>query len=192
MADAWENSPLLEAAQTGDFQKVRILIAEGADVKAETPDGRNALYFALIAGEVELAELLYDMGARLDGLSGGLHDGNGLLGLLAEWFRCGKNPYRDERRSLVDCCRHGMYEQAREKLSAATAEEKNAALAALIRCGQYRESDNAALFATLLKAGAVPNGSENCRRVLASVMLRPRPLRPSEEYAKQIGELIMK
>lgn len=192
MTDTWGNTPITEAARMRDFQQVRILIAEGADVRAENIHGQNALYFTLLAGEAELAELLYDMGARLDGLTGGGNDGNGLLGLLAEWFRCGKNPFRDEKRSLSDCCRHGMYEQAKGIMSNATQEEKNAALCSLIRCGQYRERENVVLFETLLNAGANPDGAESCQEVLDAVMRRPVQLRPAKEYAKQIRELMMK
>ena len=50
--------PLIEAAKGGDWEAVRALLEQGADVTATAPDGATALHWASYWDDVETAELL--------------------------------------------------------------------------------------------------------------------------------------
>jgi len=50
--------PLIEAAKGGDWEAVRALLEQGADVTATAPDGATALHWASYWDDVEIAELL--------------------------------------------------------------------------------------------------------------------------------------
>ncbi len=50
--------PLIEAAKDGDWETVRALVEQGADVTATAPDGATALHWASYWDDVETAELL--------------------------------------------------------------------------------------------------------------------------------------
>ena len=50
--------PLIEAAKGGDWEAVRVLLEQGADVTATAPDGATALHWASYWDDVESAELL--------------------------------------------------------------------------------------------------------------------------------------
>jgi ankyrin repeat protein len=50
--------PLIEAAKVGDWEAVRALLDEGADVTATAPDGATALHWASYWDDLETAELL--------------------------------------------------------------------------------------------------------------------------------------
>lgn len=54
---------LLFAAQDGDVQSARLLLAAGADVKATTPDGMGALVVAAHVKHADVAEVLLEAGA---------------------------------------------------------------------------------------------------------------------------------
>ncbi len=62
--------PLIEAAKGGDWEAVRVLLEEGADVTATAPDGATALHWASYWDDIETAELLIrasaDVGAAND------------------------------------------------------------------------------------------------------------------------------
>ena len=55
--------PLIEAAKGGDWEAVRVLLEQGADVTATAPDGATALHWASYWDDVESAELLIRAGA---------------------------------------------------------------------------------------------------------------------------------
>ena len=56
--------PLIEAAKGGDWEAVRVLLEQGADVTATAPDGATALHWASYWDDVETAELM--IGASAD------------------------------------------------------------------------------------------------------------------------------
>jgi len=65
------NKALLEGCREGDFNKVRLAINFGADVKAKDNDGWTPLHFASKEDNIEIAKLLIekgaDVGAKVDG-----------------------------------------------------------------------------------------------------------------------------
>jgi ankyrin repeat protein len=56
-------TPLLFAAQSGDVESAKLLIAAGADVNEAAPDGASALIVAAHAGKAEVGALLLAAGA---------------------------------------------------------------------------------------------------------------------------------
>ena len=58
--------PLIEAAKGGDWESVRMLLEQGADVSAAAPDGATALHWASYWDDVETAELLIREGADVN------------------------------------------------------------------------------------------------------------------------------
>jgi len=67
VAQSTQNAtPLMNAAELGQTQIVRQLIAEGAKVGARDNKGATALHIAAINGHVEVAKLLLDHGAKID------------------------------------------------------------------------------------------------------------------------------
>ena len=58
--------PLIEAAKVRDWEAVRSLVDQGADVTATAPDGATALHWASYWDDVETAELLIRAGADVD------------------------------------------------------------------------------------------------------------------------------
>ena len=124
--DAAGNTPFTLAAQKQDWDEVRAMLKWGTDARHWNCFGINALYYALIYGQLDLAIELYDAGARLDGLNSDLPDegsGNRILKLAAELQRTGRNIFFDERNTLLDCCRKGAYLQAQDKIRSASGEE---------------------------------------------------------------------
>ncbi len=66
-ADDVPSSPLAEAAQRGDAEAVRALLAAGGlDVNAPSRDGTPALHWAVRAGDREIAERLIAAGADVE------------------------------------------------------------------------------------------------------------------------------
>ncbi len=57
---------LIEAAQNGDTDLARELLAKGADVNAKTRYGATPLFFACDKGNVELTKLLLENGADVN------------------------------------------------------------------------------------------------------------------------------
>jgi len=57
--------PLIEAAKGGDWEAVRVLLEQGADVTATAPDGATALHWASYWDDVETARLLIRAGAEV-------------------------------------------------------------------------------------------------------------------------------
>ena len=60
------DSPVADAAMTGDIATVRALLADGADVNAAQGDGMTALHWAAERGHAELAEMLLYAGAVVE------------------------------------------------------------------------------------------------------------------------------
>ena len=58
--------PLIEAAKGGDWEAVRILLEQGAEVGATAPDGATALHWASYWDNVETAALLIRAGADVN------------------------------------------------------------------------------------------------------------------------------
>ena len=56
------NTPLLTAAANGNLEIVMTLLANHADLHAQTDDGKNALHFAEARNHQEVAEYLRDLG----------------------------------------------------------------------------------------------------------------------------------
>ena len=64
LAAARAESPLLDAARTGDVEQVRALLAQTADPDQPDLDGTTALHWAANRDDVATARLLLDAGAR--------------------------------------------------------------------------------------------------------------------------------
>ena len=59
------DSPVADAAMTGDLASVRTLLSDGADVNAPQGDGMTALHWAARAADADLARLLLEAGAEV-------------------------------------------------------------------------------------------------------------------------------
>ena len=136
---------LHEAASKKEWEKVRKLLKMLQTVEDPanlSPDygGRNALYFALIAGEFAIASRLYELGMRLDcplqnctESDSGNNSVSGIriLQFLSHESAYGRNYFFHEKRSLAECCRMGLFCQAESLLEKASPEELGTALAVL-------------------------------------------------------------
>ena len=136
---------LYNAASQKEWEKVRELLKILRTVEEPenlSPDygGRNALYFALISGEFAIASRLYELGLRLDcPLQNCVESDSGkspvsgirVLQFLSHESAYGRNYFFNEKRSLAECCRMGLFCQAESLLKKASPEELGAALAVL-------------------------------------------------------------
>ena len=61
-----KNDELIEAAKNGDVEKVKQLIAQGADVNPEGIFDKTALMMAAYKGHTEIAEILIQVGADVN------------------------------------------------------------------------------------------------------------------------------
>ena len=190
--DACGNNEIIAAARNRDWYRVRELLKKGADVRSCNYFGQNALFFAVLNCQFELAGELYKHGARLSGLTD--NPDSEMLAGIADMTRCGMNPFRDENNTLTECCRDGHYDQAESLIEQSSPDEKNRALRALIRNGNYRPERNLELFRRLLAAGADPGdktGDEyNCRELLEVIGKRPHILTLNSFYTEEIERLI--
>src|SRR5262249_3716180 len=59
---------LLDAAKAGEPQKVKELLAQGADVHVKDDSGRTALHLAVASGNTEIIESLLSSGASVNAL----------------------------------------------------------------------------------------------------------------------------
>ena len=64
LADPAED--LLAAVRKGDAERVKALLAQGADVNAKSPYGATGLFFAADRGNVEIIRILLDHGANVN------------------------------------------------------------------------------------------------------------------------------
>lgn len=62
-------SPVADAAMSGDLEAVRELLKEGADVNLAQGDGMTALHWAAEAGDVEMVGMLLHAGANVKGVT---------------------------------------------------------------------------------------------------------------------------
>ena len=65
------NRPLTRAADEGDIDAVRDLLAKGAKVNSRGRSGYGALALAAKRGDVDIVQLLLDSGARIDAKNNG-------------------------------------------------------------------------------------------------------------------------
>lgn len=139
------NEMLYEAASKKEWEKVRELLKILRTVEEPenlSPDygGRNALYFALISGEFAIASRLYELGLRLDcPLQNCVESDSGkspvagirVLQFLSHESAYGRNYFFNEKRSLAECCRMGLFCQAESLLEKASPADLGVALAVL-------------------------------------------------------------
>ena len=135
---------LYHAARNRQWGTVKQLLADAdaAPEPAELPPdcgGRNALYFALLAGEFDIAGRLYELGMRLDAPLQNCDEsdsvaGGWILQFLSHEHALGRDYFCNETRTLADCCRLALLCQAETLLNQAPAEELAAALAVLPEC----------------------------------------------------------
>jgi uncharacterized protein len=59
------DSPVADAAQRGDIERVRSLLKQAADVNAAQADGMTAVHWAALNGNVEMTEMLLYAGASI-------------------------------------------------------------------------------------------------------------------------------
>lgn len=183
------DSELHQAAEKRDWNKVRTLLdaecpAGQAPEEAVIPNGgRTALYFALIAGEFEIASRLYERGERLDeplqNCGGELEENNSVPGYLILQFLShessyGRNYFVNETRTLAECCRHALLHQAENRLPSAAASELADALFEFPQ-GFIKQKSTKLMLAFLHKlldrdAGAIllRNSPEKFRELLES------------------------
>ncbi len=64
--DEYWNSPLFEAATTGNSEIVKLLLEKGVDPNYQDYAGMSALYYAVDNGHLNIVELLLDNGAKID------------------------------------------------------------------------------------------------------------------------------
>src|SRR5579871_491466 len=60
-----EQTPLMRAVQVGDMTLVKMLIAHGADVRAQDDAGNTALMFAAQRGDYQIVQVLLENGADM-------------------------------------------------------------------------------------------------------------------------------
>src|SRR5260370_40653483 len=60
------NEDLLAAVRKGDAERVKALLAQGADANAKSPYGATGLFFAADRGNVEIIKILLDHGANVN------------------------------------------------------------------------------------------------------------------------------
>jgi ankyrin repeat protein len=73
LAASPSDEPLFEAVGSGDVDKVRALLQEGADVNAAPGDGMTALHRTARTGDLAMVELLIGAGADLEAGSSARH-----------------------------------------------------------------------------------------------------------------------
>lgn len=190
--DAFGNNAVINTAKNKDWQQVRTFMAEGRNVRNCNCFGQNALFFAILDGQFELATELYKRGARLSGLSD--NPESEALAVITDMIRLGMDLFHDEHYTLSECCRNGYYDQAESLIENAALTEKSQALRALIRRGNYRPELNLKLFKRLIAAGADPEDKTddcyNCRELLEVIKKRPKQLALEPEYIAEVEKLI--
>lgn len=59
-------TPLMMAARENDLESARLLVKAGADINAQSGDGKDALSLAFFDGSYDVADFLIDSGAKLN------------------------------------------------------------------------------------------------------------------------------
>jgi ankyrin repeat protein len=80
---------LMIAAESGDLNRVRTLLDEGADVNAKGPAGHSALSLTAVAGHLNVVEALLAAGAHPNARMYGSHSGE-FSTLMCAMDRCNK------------------------------------------------------------------------------------------------------
>ena len=181
------NTPIISAASAGDWEEVAKLLASGADVRSCNWFGQNALYFALIDGEFDLAFALFDAGARLDELDS-VDKKRSALGAAAEMRRTGRDIFAHLNKNIVALCRNGAYIDAEKHLDGATANECSEALNELVRHGKYRPEVNLALAKKLFSRG----GKVDLKLFEKYATCKLKWFRNPESYVAKFKKLIEK
>ena len=179
------NTPIIVAASVGDWEKVKKLLAEGADVRSCNCYGQNALYFALTDGQFDLAFALFDAGARLDELACD-ETGRSALGAVAELRRTGRDVFAPYDKTIALLCKNGCYKEAEKYLTCASPAECSDALNELIRNGKYLPEDNLALARKLFQR----KGKADVKLLKKYAVLSPAQLRNPESYTSKMADFI--
>merc|ERR1719367_2692005 len=66
MTPETRNEKLLEAATSGDLEKVKALVANGADIQASDSGGNSPLHRACWKGKNDVVRFLIDSGAAVE------------------------------------------------------------------------------------------------------------------------------
>lgn len=65
----WDEPPLHAAAQSGDLDKVKQLVASGISVHEVNSQGATPLHWAAFKGHVDVAKFLLSKGAKINALT---------------------------------------------------------------------------------------------------------------------------
>ncbi len=57
------NTPIMDAASTGDLESIKLLVSEGADLETQSKNGQTALILAVGHGDIEVSNYLLSAGA---------------------------------------------------------------------------------------------------------------------------------
>ncbi len=185
--DGLGNTPITAAAACGNWDEVRKLLRQGADVRTCNCFGQNALYFTMADGEYDLSMELFDAGARLDELAV-VESGSNSLAAAAELRRTGRDVFDPIDKSVANLCRTGAYEMAEARLDTASPEECSRALDELVRNGKYRPEINLSLAEKLFQRG----GQVDFELVGRYASIRPPQLRNPESYTMTMLDLVRK
>ncbi len=125
-----ENAALIKAAQEGDAENIRRLIAEGADVNATSGGLWTPLLIASLGGDAEMVSYLFDNGASVDA-----QNGKGCTALMVATIE----GHREVVRALIE---HGADVNARNQngwtaLRFAVSMDETEILRALLDAGAY-------------------------------------------------------
>src|SRR5438552_15198146 len=80
-------SPLMAAAENGDIETAKILIAAGARVNDRASDGTHPLPYALVAGQSAFAHFLLEQGADPNGTIDGVTALHAAAGPVDPWLK---------------------------------------------------------------------------------------------------------
>lgn len=158
----WQARPLLAAADDGDVDRVRALIAEGADVNAADPSGDTALQAAARRGDAEIAAMLLGAGATPSPGAVRWAIMNGHYEVLKALIHAGADPNTacawDGRCPLTEAVRLGDVALARALLERGADPSPEVARLARPPLHAAAEAGNEEMVRLLLEHGADPRG----------------------------------
>ena len=79
-------TPLMYAAENGDIEMAKTLIAAGVSVNDLSADGTHVLPFAIVRGQLPFALFLLEQGADPNGSIGGVHALHAAAGSVGTWL----------------------------------------------------------------------------------------------------------